>query len=79
MALLSGLGFRHCRELQYKSQIQLGSGAAVAVAVTGSCSSESIPSLGTFICRRYGPKKKKKKGYFTTKEGLSQKYSQFYI
>ena len=38
-----------------------GSGIAVAVAVAGSCSSDSTPSLGTSICRGCGPKKKKKK------------------
>ena len=34
---------------------------AVAVVVAGSCSSNSSPSLGTFICHKCGPKKKKKK------------------
>ena len=34
---------------------------AVAVAVAGSCSSDSTPSLGTSICHRCGPKKTKKK------------------
>ena len=38
-------------------QTQLGSGVAVAVA--GNCSSYLTPSLGTSICHRCGPKKKK--------------------
>jgi len=40
--------------------MQLGSGVAVAVVKASSCSSDSIPSLGTSICHRYGPKKTKK-------------------
>ena len=41
----------------------LRSGVALAVAgtVAGSCSSNSIPSLGTFICCKCSPKKTKKK------------------
>ena len=34
---------------------------AVAVAVTGSYSSDSSPGLGPSICRECGPKKQKKK------------------
>ena len=34
---------------------------AVAVALAGSRSSNSTPSLGTSICHRCGPKKQKKK------------------
>ena len=34
---------------------------AVAVAVVGSCSSDDTPSLGTSICREYGPKNIKDK------------------
>ena len=33
-----------------------GSGIAMAVAVAGSCSSYSTPSLGTSICFECGPK-----------------------
>ena len=40
----------------------LRSGVAVAVAVASSCSSNLTPNLGTSICCRCGPKKKKKKG-----------------
>ena len=42
------------------SQTQLG--CHVAVAVAGSYSSDSTPSLGTSMCRRYSPKKDKKEG-----------------
>ena len=57
------LGFWHCHELWCRSQMQLGSPVAVAVAVAkaSSCSLESTPSLGTSICHRCIPKKKKKK------------------
>ena len=40
--------------------MQLGSHVAVAVAQTGSCSSDSTPSLGSSICCMCGHKKKKK-------------------
>ena len=46
-----------CHELWCRSKTWLGSGIAVAVA--GSCSSDSTPSLGTSICCRCGPKKQK--------------------
>ena len=59
LAPLSGLKIRCCRELWYRSQMRLGS--CVAVAVTGSCSLDSTPSLGTCICLKFGPKKAKKK------------------
>ena len=59
-ASLSGLRIWSCRELWCRSQMQLGPSVAVAVAQVSSCSSDSTPSLGTSICRRCGPKKKKK-------------------
>ena len=59
MASLSGLRIQHCPELKCRSQMQLGSGVAVAVA--GSCSSNLTPSLATSIWRGYSPKKQKKK------------------
>ena len=31
--------------------------SGVAVAVAGSCSTDSTPSLGTSICHGFGPKK----------------------
>ena len=58
LALLSGLRIQHCHELRCRSQMQLGSGIAVAVA--GSCSSSWTPSLGTATCHECGPKKQKK-------------------
>ena len=41
--------------------MRLGSGIAVAVVQTGSCGSDSAPSLETSICHWCGPKKTKKK------------------
>ena len=38
-ALLSGLRIQHCGELWCSLQTQLGSGAAVAVVLAGSCNS----------------------------------------
>ena len=63
LASLSGLRIQCCHKLWPRSQMQLGPGVAVAVAVVraGSCSSDSIPSLGTTICHGCGPEKKKKK------------------
>jgi len=60
LALLSGLRIWHCGELQHKLQTHLRSGVAVAVACACSYSSNWTPCLGTSICCRYGPKKKKK-------------------
>ena len=57
MAPLSGLKIQGGRKLWCRSQVQLGSGVAVAVA--GSCSSDLTLSLGTSICHRCGCKKKK--------------------
>ena len=57
LVLLSELRIRRCCELWCRSQLWLRS----HVAVAGSCSSDSNPSLGTSICRRCGHKKKKKK------------------
>ena len=58
LALLSGLRIWRCCELWGRSQMQLGSGVAMAKA--GSYSSDSTPSLGTSMCRRCRPKKEKK-------------------
>ena len=57
-SLLSGLRIWHCLELWGRLQTQLRSYIAVAVAEAGSSSSNSTPSLGTSICRGFGPKKK---------------------
>ena len=58
LALLSGLRIRHCRELWCRTQMWLRSGVAVAVALAGSCSSDSTSSLGTSICHTCSYKKK---------------------
>ena len=56
---LSGLRIWCCRELWYKLQMWLGSGIAVTVVQASSCSSVLTHSLGTSICHKGGPKKKK--------------------
>ena len=56
---VSGLRMWCCCKPRRRSQMQLGSG--VAVAVVGSYSSDLTPSLGTSICYRCHPEKKKKK------------------
>ena len=53
--MLSGSGTRHCHELWYKSQTQLGS--HIAVAQASSHSSDSTPSLGTSIYCGCSPKR----------------------
>ena len=77
LALLSGLRTRHCHKLWYRLQVQLGSRVAVAVVYASSCSSNSTPSLGTSICRGYGPemKKKKKKEKKEKKGKTTEKYN----
>ena len=59
LASLSGLRIRHCCELWFRLQTWLRS--QVAVAVAGSCSSDSTPSLGTSMCCGCGSKKEKKR------------------
>ena len=59
LALLGALRFWRCQELWCGLQTWLGSD--VAVAVVSGYSSDSTPSLGTSMCHRCGPKKKKKK------------------
>ena len=78
LVLFNGLRiWRYC-ELWWRSQMWLGSGVAGAVAVAGSCSSNSTPSLGTpyalgVALKRQKTKKKKIKknkhscSFFTTK------------
>ena len=61
LALLSGLRIQCCRELWCRSQTRLGSRVAAAVVYAGGYSSNEIPSLGTFICHGWGPRKDKKK------------------
>ena len=57
LASLRGLGIRRCPELWCGSRMQLGSGVAVAVGYAASQSSDWTPSLGTSMCRGFGPKK----------------------
>ena len=45
--------------------MQLGSCVAVAVVEAGGSSSDSTPGLGSSICCRFGPKKKKQKEEIT--------------
>ena len=47
VASLSGLRILGCGQLQCRLWMWLGSIVAVAVAVAGSCHSDSTPSLGT--------------------------------
>ena len=64
LASLSGLRIQRCRELWCRSRTRLGSGIAVAMVQAGSCSSNSIPSLGTSMypgCSKKNPKNKKQK------------------
>ena len=60
LALLSGLRTQRCHELWYRSQTQLRIQHGVAVVQASSYSSDQTPSLGTSICHRCGPKKRKK-------------------
>ena len=59
LASLSGLRTWHCFKLWCRSQIWLGSGAAVELA--GSYSSDLTSSLGTFTYQGCNPKKNTKK------------------
>ena len=59
LALLSGLRIQRCCELWCRSQMQLGSGVAMAVAQASNCSSGQTPSLRTSTCQKYGSKKQK--------------------
>ena len=60
LALLSGLRILCCHKLWHRSQTRLGSGIATALAKARSCSSNSTPSLGTFVCHRCSLKKPNK-------------------
>ena len=64
LASLHGLRIWRCHELWCRSQTGLRSCMAVAVVKASSGSSDSSPGLGTSICLRCSPKKKKKKGHF---------------
>ena len=75
LAPLSGLRIWRCHELWYRSQMQLRSRIAVAVAQAGSCSSYTAPILETSICHGCGPRKQKKKK--TRVASLDDPYSVF--
>ena len=61
LASFSGSGTWHYSELLCRSQTWLGSWVAMAVAqAAGSYRSDLTPSLGTSICHRCSPKKKKR-------------------
>ena len=60
LALVSGLRIQPCHEMWCRSQMRLGSCVDVAVAKASSCSSDSIPSLGTFTCCGCSPQTQKK-------------------
>ena len=55
----SGLRIQDCHELWCRSQTQLASGVAMALA--SSCSSYSITSLATSMCHGCSSKKERKK------------------
>ena len=58
--MVQGVKDPACHKVWCRLQMWLRSGAAVAMAVADSCSSELTPSLGTSICCRYDPKRKAK-------------------
>ena len=58
---LGGLRIQCRHELCCWLKMWLRSNVAVAVAMDGSCSSDSTPSLGTSICHGCSLKKQKKK------------------
>ena len=58
LASLSGLRIQYCLELKCSLQMRLGS--CVALAVAGSCSSDSILGLVNSICFTCIPKKQNK-------------------
>ena len=59
LTLPSGSRIQRCRELWCWSKTRLGSRVAVAMALAGSYSSDSTPSLGTSMLYVCGPKKQK--------------------
>ena len=61
LASISGLRIQHCHELWCRSQTQLGSCVAVALAQASGYSSDLTPALGTSKHHGGSPKKKKMK------------------
>ena len=74
---LSGLRIRRCCELQCRLQMWLGS--CMAVAVVGSYSSDSTPSLGICICHGCSPKKQKKKRKWCVRKFLLEQSWRFHL
>ena len=74
LASLSGLRIWCCHKLWRGLQMRLGSGIAVW-GLGLSCSFNSTPSLGTLICHRCGPKKKKKIISRLKQRGILRMYS----
>ena len=61
LASIGGLRIWCCHELWFRPQMKwLRPCIAVAVMQAGSCSSDWTPSLGTYTCRRCGPKNNNK-------------------
>ena len=84
LALLSGLKIWCCHELWCMSQMQLGSGVAVAVVQASGQNSDLTASLGTSMCHGRGPKKKtKKKDYWKSlwaeETKLANKSEEYYL
>ena len=73
LASLSGLRIQHSCELWCRSQMLLRSWVAVALAKAGSCSSDLIPSLGTSMCHRCGPRHKRREGKGKERKNQSSK------
>ena len=60
-------------KLQCRSQMWLRSGVTVAVVYDSSCSSDLTPSLGTSICCRHVPKKRKEQKIYVDSSSLCPK------
>ena len=62
---------QHCHELWCRPQTRLRSNVAVVVVQASSCSSNSTPSQGTFICHRWDLKKRRRRKTWVSFLGLS--------
>ena len=85
LASLSGVRIRYCHGLRCRSQTRLGSHIDVAVLQASIHSSDSTPSLGTSICKKYSliktekkkRKKKKRKKKFSSVPGVWLLYNNY--
>ena len=75
LALLNELRIQSYHELWSRSQTQLASGIAVAVAKAKSYRSNSTPGLETPICLKCGPKKKQKKKKNSVRSPLAAQWA----